>query len=100
MFRKCRRQQHGHWCWDSFYFHQQFCTTVFPQQLSATTTWRHMSSISYASDGDEPASTAHVQLADHGALSTQRETIRRIFYIATRDDSSIVDQGCGTDAKF
>ena len=54
-----------------------------------------MSSVSYAGDGNKSASTAHVQFADHGALGTQRETIRRIFYVASRDDSTIVDK-CGS----
>jgi hypothetical protein len=64
---------------------------VFPQQLSATTTWRDVSSVTHTGDGNQSASTAHVKLADHGALSTQCEAVRRIFYIATRDDSTIVD---------
>jgi hypothetical protein len=64
---------------------------VFPQQLTAAATWRDVSSVTHTRDGNQSASTAHVKLADHGALSTQRESIRRIFYIATRDNSTIVD---------
>ena len=36
-----------------------------------------------ARDGNQSTSTTHVQLADHGTFGAQRETVRRIFYVAT-----------------
>jgi hypothetical protein len=73
---------------------------VFPQQLAASTTRCDVRSVTYTSDGNEFAPTAHVQFADHGALCAQRETIRRIFYVATRDDSAVVNKRCCSNAKF
>jgi hypothetical protein len=64
---------------------------VFPQQLTTTSTWSDVCSIANAGDSYKPTATTHVQLADHGALCAQGESVRRIFYVAPRNDSSIIN---------
>ena len=68
---------------------------MFEEQLTTTSTWCDVCSIANAGNGNKSTSTTHMQLADHGALRAQGEPVRRIFYVAPRNDSSIINyRGC------
>ena len=59
----------------TFNFDEQVRATVFPQQLTASSTRRDVRVVAHADDGNEPATATHVQLAEHRALGAQCETV-------------------------
>jgi len=84
----------------SFNLNQHVGPTMFPQQLATPAARSHRRAIADRADGDEASTSGACELADHPAFGTERETIRRIFDVAARDNTTVTRQACCTDAKL
>lgn len=83
----------------SFDVYQHVGAAMFPEQLATAPARGNRCSVADRAHGDESSATGAREFADHSAFRTERETIRCVFDIATRDDATVVCQASGTDAK-
>jgi hypothetical protein len=73
---------------------------VLPQQLATSPAWRDVGVIANTCNRNDASAAAHMERTQDCALSAQGESVRRIFYIATRDDATIINKCCRTYSKF
>jgi hypothetical protein len=99
MFGERNGKHLAHRPWFAVHFEEEIRTTVFPQQLSASTTWCDGVVVAEADHRDESTTATHVQRADHRALGAQRHSVRSILDVASSDDATVINQRCRTDAK-
>lgn len=83
------RQQFRHRHGLSFQLNEELGPTVFPQQLSASTTRCNGFIVAQCADCDESTTTMSNQFADHSALGAQSDAVRSVLHVAPRDYSSI-----------
>lgn len=93
-------KQLGHWNRRTIDFHEEFWSTVLPQQLSTASTRRNWLVVAKRAYGNKAPTTRPREFTDHSTLCTKCESVRRIFHVAPSDDATIGSETCRTDPKL
>src|SRR4249919_457291 len=80
--------------------HNQIRPAVFPQQLPAPATRHEYPAVKVdAGERHEPTAARRVQRRDQPAFRAETESIGGVLDVASDDDPTVVDQGCGAHRK-